>query len=99
MLHNFIIIGPDGVRYRVQKIDEPVKPAPVEARAGTAAGTESENLRHIIRSLRKIKKWSQTELGIEAGGITQATISRIESGETELPHDGTIEQLLNVLRK
>ena len=89
ILHNLVIIGPDGMRYLVQKIDEPVNNTPV------ITPSEPENVRHKIRSLRKNKKWSQTELGSRAG-ITQATISRIESGETD-PHDGTIEQLLSVL--
>ncbi|MGZ3724556.1 MAG: helix-turn-helix domain-containing protein [Pseudobdellovibrio sp.] len=108
LLHNLIITGPDGVRYLVQKIDD-VKIAPAESviapqpeiiektvLTAVSESSEQSSIGHRIRSLRKTKKWSQDELGQRAG-VTQVTISRIECGVTEGPHDATIKELLKVL--
>jgi transcriptional regulator with XRE-family HTH domain len=52
---------------------------------------------HIrIQELREAKGWSQAELG-RRSGVTQATISRLESGETGSIALANLERLADAL--
>jgi len=55
-----------------------------------------EPLNLKLRRLRKQKGLTQKKLSIKSG-ITQAEISRIETGKVKAPHGGTIIDLLEHL--
>ncbi len=87
-------IGPDGQAFRL------VPEATAAKLVDTFNIVTLEKSEHgsRIKELRKSKGLSQGELG-KLAGITQAEISRIESGDIKNPHTDTIKELYEKLQQ
>ena len=57
--------------------------------------TYAEHLSHKVRTLRRMRRWSQASLAAQAN-ITQAAVAKIERGQAN-PRLSTIEQLATAL--
>jgi transcriptional regulator with XRE-family HTH domain len=57
--------------------------------------TYSKHLSYKVRTLRRMRRWSQASLAAQAG-ITQAAVAKIENGQAN-PTLKTIEQLATAL--
>lgn len=88
----FELIGPDGKRYRLHKVEDASSPT------GLTREIKPEDIGAHIVKLRKAKGWSQKELGDAAGGLTQATISKVENNAVKA-HPTTLKAIFAALEK